>query len=121
MTQSSEKSGPFGLSKNKSEEAKEKGLITELNNGRLAQIGIIGFLAADKVLDVRVELDDLRQQRPPVELLEHRARFHAAGEVPVRGGRRRLALEGNARPIADARATARRGRAAPAGRPWHSA
>lgn len=40
---------PFGLSKNKSAEAKEKGLITELNNGRLAQIGIMGFLAADKV------------------------------------------------------------------------
>ncbi|GMI04797.1 hypothetical protein TrRE_jg8007 [Triparma retinervis] len=40
---------PFGLSKNRSAEKKEKGLITELNNGRLAQIGIMGFLAADKV------------------------------------------------------------------------
>lgn len=35
---------PFGLSKNKSAEAKERGLISELNNGRLAQIGILGFL-----------------------------------------------------------------------------
>lgn len=40
---------PFGLSKNKSAEQKEAGLIKELNNGRLAQIGIIGFLAAQKV------------------------------------------------------------------------
>jgi len=35
---------PFGFSKNKSAEAKERGLISELNNGRLAQIGILGFL-----------------------------------------------------------------------------
>jgi len=40
---------PFGFSKNKSAEAKEVGLIRELNNGRLAMIGIMGFLAADKV------------------------------------------------------------------------
>merc|ERR1719384_2627916 len=40
---------PLGFSKNMSEEAKERGLIVELNNGRLAQIGIFGFLAADKV------------------------------------------------------------------------
>jgi hypothetical protein len=40
---------PFGLSKGKSAEAKEAGLIRELNNGRLAMIGIMGFLAADKV------------------------------------------------------------------------
>ncbi|GMH75278.1 hypothetical protein TrVE_jg7497 [Triparma verrucosa] len=40
---------PFGLSKSMSAEKKEKRLIMELNNGRLAQIGIMGFLAADKV------------------------------------------------------------------------
>lgn len=40
---------PFGFSKNKSAEAKERGLISELNNGRLAQIGILGFLAEQKV------------------------------------------------------------------------
>jgi len=36
---------PFGFSKNMSEETKEKRLRAELNNGRLAQIGILGFLA----------------------------------------------------------------------------
>jgi len=40
---------PFGFSKNKSDEAKAKGLVTELNNGRLAMLGIFGFLSADKV------------------------------------------------------------------------
>ena len=40
---------PFGFSKNASAEKKEKGLIAELNNGRLAQIGIIGFLSEQKV------------------------------------------------------------------------
>eukprot|EP00567_Pseudictyota_dubia_P005939 CAMPEP_0197453650 /NCGR_PEP_ID=MMETSP1175-20131217/35552_1 /TAXON_ID=1003142 /ORGANISM="Triceratium dubium, Strain CCMP147" /LENGTH=242 /DNA_ID=CAMNT_0042987007 /DNA_START=40 /DNA_END=768 /DNA_ORIENTATION=+ len=40
---------PFGFSANKSEEAKANGLIKELNNGRLAQIGILGFLAEQKV------------------------------------------------------------------------
>eukprot|EP00591_Stephanopyxis_turris_P010139 CAMPEP_0195512822 /NCGR_PEP_ID=MMETSP0794_2-20130614/4643_1 /TAXON_ID=515487 /ORGANISM="Stephanopyxis turris, Strain CCMP 815" /LENGTH=249 /DNA_ID=CAMNT_0040640691 /DNA_START=29 /DNA_END=778 /DNA_ORIENTATION=+ len=40
---------PFGMSKKMSEETKQKRLVAELNNGRLAQLGIFGFLAADKV------------------------------------------------------------------------
>jgi len=40
---------PFGLSKNASPEKKEKGLIAELNNGRLAQLGIMAFVAEAKV------------------------------------------------------------------------
>jgi len=40
---------PFGFSKGASEEQKQAGLIKELNNGRLAQIGILGFLAEQKV------------------------------------------------------------------------
>jgi hypothetical protein len=40
---------PFGFNKNMSAETKERRLICELNNGRLAMIGIFGFLAADKV------------------------------------------------------------------------
>lgn len=30
-------------------EAKERGLLVEINNGRLAMIGIMGFLAEEKV------------------------------------------------------------------------
>jgi len=40
---------PFGFSKNRSEEAKAEGLVKELNNGRLAMIGIMGFLAEQRV------------------------------------------------------------------------
>lgn len=40
---------PFNLSKNKTPEAKAEGLIKEINNGRLAQIGIFGFIAESKV------------------------------------------------------------------------
>eukprot|EP00548_Thalassiothrix_antarctica_P003626 CAMPEP_0194147170 /NCGR_PEP_ID=MMETSP0152-20130528/22562_1 /TAXON_ID=1049557 /ORGANISM="Thalassiothrix antarctica, Strain L6-D1" /LENGTH=253 /DNA_ID=CAMNT_0038847871 /DNA_START=66 /DNA_END=827 /DNA_ORIENTATION=- len=40
---------PFGFSKNRSEEDKARGLAVETNNGRLAMLGIFGFLAADKV------------------------------------------------------------------------
>jgi len=40
---------PFGLSKNASAEKKEKGLLIEINNGRLAQLGIMGFMAEQKV------------------------------------------------------------------------
>lgn len=32
-----------------SEETKERRLRAELNNGRLAQLGIFGFLCADKI------------------------------------------------------------------------
>jgi hypothetical protein len=40
---------PFGFSKNKSAEKKARGLKAEINNGRLAMLGIFGFLTADKV------------------------------------------------------------------------
>lgn len=40
---------PFGFSKKMKDDVKERRLIMEINNGRLAMIGIFGFLAADKV------------------------------------------------------------------------
>ena len=40
---------PFGWSNSRSEEAKAAGLVKEINNGRLAMIGIIGFLSEGKV------------------------------------------------------------------------
>jgi hypothetical protein len=40
---------PFGFSKNRTEEAKARGRVAEVNNGRLAMLGIFGFLSADKM------------------------------------------------------------------------
>jgi hypothetical protein len=40
---------PFGFSSKRSDEAKEKGLIAELNNGRLAMWGILGFLSEQEL------------------------------------------------------------------------
>jgi len=40
---------PFGFSKNASPEKKAKGLLVEINNGRLAMIGLFGFLAEAQV------------------------------------------------------------------------
>merc|ERR1711918_181733 len=40
---------PFNLSKNASPEKKEKGLVAEINNGRLAMLGIMAFLSEQKV------------------------------------------------------------------------
>ena len=41
---------PFGWSANMDEETKERRLLMEINNGRLAMLGIFGFLSASKGL-----------------------------------------------------------------------
>jgi len=40
---------PFNFSKNRSEEDKARGLVCEINNGRLAMLGIFGFLAEQTI------------------------------------------------------------------------
>lgn len=40
---------PFNLSKNRSAEQKAKGLLAETNNGRLAMLGIFGFLCEQTI------------------------------------------------------------------------
>ena len=40
---------PFGFSSKKTQEQKDRGLLIELNNGRLAQIGIMAFVSEAKV------------------------------------------------------------------------
>jgi len=52
---------PFGFNKKMSQETKDKRLTMEVNNGRLAMIGIFGFMAADAVPGSVPALSNLAQ------------------------------------------------------------
>ena len=54
---------PFGFTKKMSDEKKAASLRAEVNNGRLAMLGIMGFLAESKVRGLSLEYE-LAQQRP---------------------------------------------------------
>ena len=54
---------PFGFTKKMSDEKKAASLRAEVNNGRLAMLGIMGFLAESKVRGLSLEYE-LSQQRP---------------------------------------------------------
>jgi hypothetical protein len=76
---------PFGLSKNKSAEAKARGLKAELNNGRLAQIGIFGFLAESKISGSVPGLSGLGIQHYDGDFMApFAANFHTFLEAPLK-------------------------------------
>jgi len=69
---------PLGFSKNKTPEQKERGLLIELNNGRLAQIGIMAFVSEAKVPGSVPALSGL----VPAYSGETMAPFSAADSLP---------------------------------------
>lgn len=67
---------PFGFSKKMSQETKDKRLVMEVNNGRLAMIGIFGFMAADAVPGAVPALSGIAQPYDGDIMAPFAANFH---------------------------------------------
>lgn len=67
---------PFGLFKKMSDEQKEKRLLMEVNNGRLAMLGIFGFLSADAVPGSVPALSDIAIPYDGNVMAPFNANFH---------------------------------------------
>jgi len=67
---------PFGLFKKMSQEKKDKRLVMEVNNGRLAMIGIFGFMAADAVPGAVPALNNIAQPYDGDIMAPFAANFH---------------------------------------------
>ena len=76
---------PFGLSAKKSEESKARGLKAEINNGRLAMIGIFGFLAESKVSGSVPALAGKIPHYDGDYMAPFAANFHTFLEAPLGG------------------------------------
>jgi len=67
---------PLGFNKKMSQETKDKRLVMEVNNGRLAMIGIFGFMAADAVPGSVPALANLAQPYDGEIMAPFAANFH---------------------------------------------
>merc|ERR1712018_706527 len=67
---------PFGFFKKMTQEKKDKRLVMEINNGRLAMIGIFGFIAADAVPGSVPALADIAQPYDGDIMAPFEANFH---------------------------------------------
>jgi len=70
---------PFNLSKNKTEEQRARGRLMEINNGRLAMLGIFGFMAASKVPGSVPALTNIIQPYDGDYMIPFEGNFHWFG------------------------------------------